>query len=109
MGSDERNHKNAFQEDAVAVCVTVGGGMSARGGGCLPRGCVSGSHPPPPGVDRMTGVKTIPCRNHVADGKNLGKNWLSVHTVERLDKSPCSFSSNTTKKDANDFSYTPTA
>ena len=41
-----------------------------RGGVCLGGVCLAVT---PPGVDRMTGVKTIPCRNHVADGKNLGK------------------------------------
>ena len=46
-------------------------GVSARGGGgslpregCLPRG-VCGRHPP---VNRMTDVKTLPCRNFVAGG-----------------------------------------
>ena len=90
-----------------SVWLWGGGCLPGEGGVCLGGVCLAVTHPPC--VDRMTGVKTIPCRNHVADGKNLGKNWLSVHTVERLDKSPCSFSSNTTKKGANDFSYTPTA
>ena len=43
--------------------------VSALGGGCLPRGvCLSGRQPPPV-TEWQTRVKTLPCRNYVADGK----------------------------------------
>ena len=42
------------------------GGGVCRGGGCLPKAGVCQTPPPP--VNRMTGVKTLPCRNYVADG-----------------------------------------
>ena len=69
-------------------CVCPGGvclgGVSAQGRGCLPkggvvpgRGCAGRGvsaqggcvcQTPPPHVNRMTGVKTLPCRNYAADG-----------------------------------------
>ena len=55
-----------------------GGGVSAQG--------VSGRHPLPP-VDRMTGVKTLPCRNYVAHGNERGVKeficWLMMNRLGR--------------------------
>ena len=47
------------------VCPSACWDMSA--GGCLPSACWD----PPVNrmTDRLTGVKTLPCRNYVADGK----------------------------------------
>ena len=82
-------------------------GVSAQGGVCLGGVSAQGSVYPsmhwgrnPPPMNRMTGVKTLPCRNYVADGNNtnsprdvLGlfddrmliscyshiKRWISIH------------------------------
>ena len=62
---------------AVAICwVSAQGGVCPGGclpKGCLPRGClpkgVSGT-PPPLWTESQTPVKTLPCRNYIADGKN---------------------------------------
>ena len=40
-------------------------GVSAQGRG------VSARHPPPPWTESQTGVKTLPCRNYVADGNKI--------------------------------------
>ena len=51
----------------------LGGGVAARGGVCL--GVYPsmhwGRHPPHPWTEWQTGVKTLPCRNYVADGKYI--------------------------------------
>ena len=70
----------------------LGGGGAAQGGGfCLKGGGVSaqrvsGRRPLLP-VDRMTGVKTLPCRNYVADGNERGVKeficWLMMNRLGR--------------------------
>ena len=49
-------------------------GVSAQGGGVSAWEGVSAQgvparHPPPPWTESQTGVKTLSCRNYVADGK----------------------------------------
>ena len=68
---------------AVAVCGGVcPEGCLPRGGvprGCLPGGaCQTALHEQ---NDRQTGVKTFPCRNYVADGKNEQAKLTDVFTV----------------------------
>ena len=46
-------------------------GGVCSGGGCLPRGCLSGSVKHAPWTESQTGVKRLPCRNYVADGKKV--------------------------------------
>ena len=59
---------------AVAVCrgggCLPGGGGSGQGG-CLPRGDVCQITSPPPWTEWQTPVKTLPCRNYVADGNKF--------------------------------------
>ena len=69
--------------------------LSARGG-CLPEGCLprgSARHPitHPLWTEWQTGVKTSPCRNDVAYGKNLlnflqGVLWLPIASVIVINK-----------------------
>ena len=74
-----KNNKNAFQEFRPLQWPSGGGGGSApvQGGICLPGGggvsapVHAGIHPPCEQNDWQTGVKTLPCRNYVADGKYL--------------------------------------
>ena len=67
----------ASQEVSAAVAVSGGGVSACRGmsacqgrclpeGGCLCRGCQPDT--PPLWTEWQTGVKTLPCRNCVADG-----------------------------------------
>ena len=59
----------------------LGGGVSAQGCVCLARGlCLSDT---PPWTEWQTPVKTLPCRNYVANGSehvsSLG--WLDFHVT----------------------------
>ena len=54
---------------AGGVSAQKGVGVSAWGG-CLPSGVCQIPPPPCERNDCLTGVKTLPCRNYVADGNN---------------------------------------
>ena len=46
----------------------LGRGVCPAGVGCLPRG--ESARPPPVLTESETDVKTLPCRNYIADGNN---------------------------------------
>ena len=57
----------------IRLLVIPGGGVSAcQGGGgvCLGQECLPDTPSPCEQKGSQTGVKTLPCRNYVVDGKN---------------------------------------
>ena len=88
--STTRKHSSRMRTVLSAAVAGRGGSMYPSmhwAGGCVPRRGVSAGgacQAPPPCEqnDWQTSVKTLPCRNYVADGKNIGimvKQFIAPH------------------------------